>query len=135
MPYVQFGSVDGFISEPRFSKSVVGLQTRRRKVGCTRGPVGSDRKGRGRPELRNELGVQACARGVVSYRSSELSLKKKRPLGKPIPLFGGSASPFIDKGGGFTGERERVWMFLSLVAHADEGSNDGKAPTKLLTSL
>ena len=32
---------------------------------------------------------------------------------------GGSASPFIDKGGGFTGERERVRMFLSLVAHAE----------------
>ena len=27
---------------------------------------------------------------------------------------------FIDKGDGFIGERERVRMFLSLVAHADE---------------
>ena len=35
-------------------------------------------------------------------------------------MFGGSASPFIDKWYGFTGERERVRMFLSLVAHADE---------------
>ena len=33
MPYVQSGSVDDFIPEPRCSKSVVGLQTRRRKEG------------------------------------------------------------------------------------------------------
>ena len=32
---------------------------------------------------------------------------------------GGSASPFIDEGDGFTSERERVRMLLSLVAHAD----------------
>ena len=36
------------------------------------------------------------------------------------PPVGGSAPPFIDEGGGLTGERERVWMPLSLVAHADE---------------
>ena len=36
------------------------------------------------------------------------------------PSVGGSASPFIDEGDGFTGERERVWMLLSLIAHADE---------------
>ena len=51
-------------------------------------------------------------------------------LGRSATLFpslvGGSASPFIDKGDGFTGERERVRMFLSLVAHADEGSDDGR---------
>ena len=40
---------------------------------------------------------------------------------------GGSASPFIDRGGGFTGERERVPMFLSLVAHAGEVSDDGRS--------
>ena len=57
VPYVQFGSVDDFIPKPRCSKSTVGLQTRKRKMGCTRGPVGSDRKGRGRPELRYELGA------------------------------------------------------------------------------
>ena len=35
----------------------------------------------------------------------------------PLPLEG--VHPlFIDKGGGFTGERERVRVFLSLVAHA-----------------
>ena len=44
----------------------------------------------------------------------ELSLNE---IGAPV---GGSASPFIDKGEGFTGERERVQMLLSLVAHADE---------------
>ena len=32
---------------------------------------------------------------------------------------GGSASPFIDEGDGFTSERERVRMLLSLVTHAD----------------
>ena len=31
---------------------------------------------------------------------------------------GESASPFIDEGDGLTNERERVRMFLSLVAHA-----------------
>ena len=43
-----------------------------------------------------------------------LNLKKNRP-----PPFGGSTSPFIDKADGFTGERERVRMFLSLVAYAE----------------
>ena len=45
--------------------------------------------------------------------------------GKSILLVRGSASPFIDEGDGFTGERERVRMLLSLVAHADEDSDDG----------
>ena len=113
MPYVQSGSVGDFIPEPRCSNSIVGLQTRR-KEGCTRGPVGSDRKGRGRPELRYELDVQACARGVASYWSSESKLEEDRP-----PPIGGSASPFIEEGDGFTGERERVRMLLSLVAHVN----------------
>ena len=30
-----------------------------------------------------------------------------------------SASPFIDEGDGFTSERERVCMLLSLAAHAN----------------
>ena len=110
MPYVHCGLVGDFIPESRCSKSVVGLQTRRRNEGCTRGPVGSNRKGRGQSELRNELGVETCARGVVSYRSSESKLEKE-----PF-LVGGSASPFIEEGDGFTGERERVRMFLSLAA-------------------
>ena len=49
-------------------------------------------------------------------------------LKKSTSFVGGSASPFIDKGDGFTGERERVRMFLCLVAHADEGSDDGRRP-------
>ena len=36
------------------------------------------------------------------------------------PFLEESASPFIDKGDGFTGERESVRMFLSLVAQPDE---------------
>ena len=45
----------------------------------------------------------------------ELSLN--RSVDPPV---GGSTSPFIDEGDGFIGERERVWMLLSLVGHADE---------------
>ena len=47
-------------------------------------------------------------------------------LKKLTSFIGGSASPFIDEGDGFTGERERVRMFLSLVAHAVEDSDDGR---------
>ena len=47
---------------------------------------------------------------------------------KSTSSVGWSASPFIDEGDGFTDERERVRMFLSLVAHADEGSDDGRRP-------
>ena len=36
------------------------------------------------------------------------------------PPVGGSASAFIDEGNGFTGERERVHILFSLVAHTDE---------------
>ena len=35
-----------------------------------------------------------------------------------LSFVGGSASPFIDKGDGFTSERERVRLLLSLVAYA-----------------
>ena len=34
------------------------------------------------------------------------------------PFLGESASPFIDEGDGFTSERKRVRMLLSLVANA-----------------
>ena len=44
-------------------------------------------------------------------------------------------SPFIDEGDGFTGERERVRMLLSLVAHVDEDNDDGRRPIMLLMSL
>ena len=33
-------------------------------------------------------------------------------------MLGESTSPFIDEGDGLTSERERVHLFLSLVAHA-----------------
>ena len=67
MPYVQSGSVSDFIPEPRCSKSVVGLQTRRRKEGVYK------RFGWLRPEgLRSEFGGPA----VVSYRSSESELEE-----------------------------------------------------------
>ena len=50
----------------------------------------------------------------MSYRSSESQLEE-------VDLFvRGSASPFIDEGDGFIGEREIVQMLLSLVAHVDE---------------
>ena len=35
-----------------------------------------------------------------------------------LSSLGERASPFIDEGDGFTSERERVRMLLSLVAHA-----------------
>ena len=49
-------------------------------------------------------------------------------LKKSTSFVGGSASPFIDEGDAFIGERERVRMLLSLVAHADEDSDDGRRP-------
>ena len=58
----------------------------------------------------------------MSCRSSESQLEE---VGL---LVGGSTSPFIDEGDGFTGGRERVRMLLSLVAHADEDSDDGRRP-------
>ena len=57
--YVRFESVGDFVPEPRCSKFAVGLQTRRIKMGCTRGPVGSGRKGQERQEPRYELSVLA----------------------------------------------------------------------------
>ena len=69
MPYVQSGLVGDFIPEPRCSKSVVGLQTRRRKKGIYK------RFGRLRPEgLRSKLGGTVVVRGWC--RSSESELKE-----------------------------------------------------------
>ena len=45
---------------------------------------------------------------------------KELSLSESVSLVGGSGSPFIDEGDGFTGERERVQMLLSLAAHANE---------------
>ena len=42
---------------------------------------------------------------------------KKWTSGKSIPLVGGSVSPFIDEGDGFTNKREKVHRLLSLVAY------------------
>ena len=53
----------------------------------------------------------------MSYWTNESKGTGLRSIGPPV---GGSASPFMDEGDGFTGERERVRMFLSLVAYADE---------------
>ena len=54
---------------------------------------------------------------------------------KFIPLIGGSASPFIDEGDGFTGERERVHIFLSLTTYGDENWIMVDAPPILSMSL
>ena len=56
MPYVQFESVSDFIPEPRCSKFAMGLQTKGRKMGGTRGPVGLWSKG-----LR-VMGAPLCAK-------------------------------------------------------------------------
>ena len=67
MPYVQSVSIGDFIPEPRCSKSIVGLQTRRRKEGVYK------RFGWLRPEgLRSELGGAAVVRGWCQSSESEL---------------------------------------------------------------
>ena len=67
VPYIQSGWVGDFIPEPRCSKSVVGLQTRRRKEGVYK------RFGRLRPEgLRSELGGTPVVRGWCRSSESEL---------------------------------------------------------------
>ena len=53
---------------------------------------------------------------VVSYWTNESKGTELESLS--VPSVGGSASPFIDEGDGFTSERERVRMLLSLAAHA-----------------
>ena len=64
VPYVQFESIGDFIPEPRCSKFTVRLQTRRRKLGIQEVQLDSGRKDRERRELRYELSVRACARGL-----------------------------------------------------------------------
>ena len=56
MPYVQFESVGDFIPEPRCSKFAVGLQTKGRKMGGARGPVGL------RSEGPRVMGAPLCAK-------------------------------------------------------------------------
>ena len=55
--------------------------------------------------------------GLRAIGLMNLNLKKSTWVNSPV--FGGSTSPFIEEGDGFTRERERVRTFLSLVAHAD----------------
>ena len=95
MPYVQSGSVGDFIPEPRCSKSVVGLQTREREreMGCLVGPV------------RRAKIDRSYAMNEVSNPKLEL---EEVDLGE-LPVLGGSTSPFIEEGDGFTSERERKY--------------------------
>ena len=82
MPYVQSGSVGDFIPEPGCSKSVVGVQTRRRKKGVYK------RFGWLRPEgSRSELGGPAV--GSVDVYLVSLSLKKSISPGRRerIPFY------------------------------------------------
>ena len=82
VPYVQSGPVDHFIPEPRCSKSVVGLQTRRGKEGVYK------RFGWLRPEgSRSELGGPAV--GSVDVYLVSLSLKKSISPGwrERIPFY------------------------------------------------
>ena len=73
MPYVQSGLVGDFILEPRCSKSIVGVQMRRRKKGVYK------RFGRLRPEgSRSELGGPVV--GSVDVDLVSLGLKKSIPL-------------------------------------------------------
>ena len=81
-PYVQSGSVGDFIPEPRCSKSVVGLQTRRRKEEVFK------RFGWLRPKgLRSELGGPVV--GSVDVNLVSLGLKKSISLGwrERIPFY------------------------------------------------
>ena len=58
---------------------------------------------------------------AIDLRNSGLLESVSRTELRSIPpSVGGSASPFIDEGDGFIGEREIVRMFLSLAAHGDE---------------
>jgi hypothetical protein len=86
-------------------------------MGCTRGPVGSGRKGRERRGLRYELSVQAGAWGsnlaVLWLWAIKLMNLKELSLNQS-PICWRECIPFIDEGDGFTGESERVRMFLSL---------------------
>ena len=82
VPYVQSRSVGDFIPEPRCSKSIVGVQTRRSKKGVYK------RFGRLRPEgSRLELGGLAV--GSVDVDLVSLVLKKSISPGwrERIPFY------------------------------------------------
>ena len=73
MPYVQCGSVGDFIPELRCSKSVVGLQTREREMGCTVGLVG-------RAEIDGSYAMNEVSKrvleGLRAINLMNLNLKK-----------------------------------------------------------
>ena len=85
-------------------------------MGCTRGPVGSSRKGRERLELRYELVFKSvlvvrtwwfCGcelENLVDLTNLRKALQRGPQREKNFSFVGGSASPFIDKGDGFTSE-------------------------------
>ena len=103
VPYVQFESVDDFIPEPKCSKFAMGLQTRRRKMGGTRGPA----------ELWSE-GPRVMRAPLCAKCSNVCS--RFEPGGSVVVYWidrslGESASPFIDEGDGLTSERERVYIY------------------------
>ena len=82
MPYVQSGSISDFIPEPRCSKSVVGVQMRRRKKGVYK------RFGQLRPEVSwSELGGPMV--GSIDVELVSLGLKKSISLGwrERIPFY------------------------------------------------
>ena len=71
VPYVQFGSVDDFISKPRCSKFAVGLQTRGSKMGVSEVRSDSGPKGRELRELLHALSIGTYA--LCSFRVSKAS--------------------------------------------------------------
>ena len=118
MPYVQFESVGDFIPEPRCSKFAVGLQTRRRKMGGTRGPVGLRSEGPSQWEPRYVLSVRACARGlnlvVLLLCTSELDRSNEsESVGRAHPLLWMKGTALQER----ECERKRVCVLPSLVAH------------------
>ena len=63
--------------------------------------------------------------GFLRYRSGEPELEEVY-LWKIDPFVGGSASPFIDKGDGFTSERVRVHMLLSFGCPCRRVQDNGR---------
>ena len=108
MPYIQFESVSDFISEPRCSKFVVGLQTSGSKIGGIRGPVGLQTEG---PRVTEAPLCAKCSNVCCPNRSSCVR----------IVLIGRERIPFYRGRGRLYKrecERKRVCVLPSLVAHA-----------------
>ena len=82
VPYIQSGSVGNFIPESRCSKSILGVQTRRRKKGVYK------RFGQLRPEVSwSELGGPMV--GSIDVELVSLGLKKSISPGwrERIPFY------------------------------------------------